>query len=123
MTINLLRKYSLSNSLRLYSPASIAKAYLKEMGIKQPKQHFGVSNKAVGIAMQSYYGGRAECRIRRTRVPVIHTDFTSQYPGDRVAILHSGHVRKQTGLVPNGRAALETENYPQTSSFIHLHFG
>jgi hypothetical protein len=30
--------------------------------------------------MQSYYGGRAECRIRKTSVPVIHTDFTSQYP-------------------------------------------
>jgi DNA polymerase type B, organellar and viral len=63
-----------------YSPASIAKAYLKAMGIKQPKKHFRVSNKILGIAMQSYYGGRAECRIRRTPVPVIHTDFTSQYP-------------------------------------------
>jgi hypothetical protein len=63
-----------------YSPASIAKAYLKEMGIKQPKQNFRASNKVLGIAMQSYYGGRAECRIRRTPVPVIHTDFTSQYP-------------------------------------------
>jgi hypothetical protein len=63
-----------------YSPASIAKAYLKEMGITQPKQKFKVSNKVLGIAMQSYYGGRAECRIRRTAVPVIHTDFTSQYP-------------------------------------------
>jgi DNA polymerase type B, organellar and viral len=61
-----------------YSPASIAKAYLKEMCIKQPKQHLRVSNKILGIAMQSYYGGRAECRIRRTPVPVIHTDFTSQ---------------------------------------------
>ena len=30
--------------------------------------------------MQSYFGGRAECRIRKTEVPVIHTDFTSQYP-------------------------------------------
>ena len=65
---------------RAYSPASIAKAYLNEMGIKQPKQKFKVSNKTLGIAMQSYYGGRAECRIRRTPVPVIHTDFTSQYP-------------------------------------------
>jgi hypothetical protein len=65
---------------RAYSPASIAKAYLREMRIKQPKQHFKVSNKALGIAMQSYYGGRAECRTRRTPVPVIHTDFTSQYP-------------------------------------------
>ena len=65
---------------KAYSPASIAKVYLKEMGIKQPKQKFKVSNKTLGIAMQSYYGGRAECRIRRTPVPVIHTDFTSQYP-------------------------------------------
>jgi hypothetical protein len=63
-----------------YSPASIAKAYLKEMAIRQPKHHFRASNKILGIAMQSYYGGRAECRIRRTPVPIIHTDFTSQYP-------------------------------------------
>src|ERR1700722_18227110 len=65
---------------KAYSPASIAKAYLKEMRIKKPKQHFRASNKMLGIAMQSYYGGRAECRIRKTSVPVIHTDFTSQYP-------------------------------------------
>jgi hypothetical protein len=56
------------------------KAYLKEMAIRQPRQQFRVSNKILGIAMQSYYGGRAECRIRRIPVPVIHTDFTSQYP-------------------------------------------
>jgi DNA polymerase type B, organellar and viral len=65
---------------KTYSPASLAKAYLKEMGIKQPKTHFRVPNKVLGIAMQSYYGGRAECRIRKIPVPVIHTDFTSQYP-------------------------------------------
>jgi len=65
---------------KAYSPASIAKAYLKEMGIKNPKHHFRAPNKMLGIAMQSYYGGRAECRIRKTPVPVIHTDFTSQYP-------------------------------------------
>lgn len=63
-----------------YSPASVAKAYLKKMGIRQPKEKWKVPNKIQGIAMQSYYGGRAECRIRRTPVPVIHTDFTSQYP-------------------------------------------
>jgi hypothetical protein len=65
---------------KAYSPASIAKAYLEEMRIKKPKQHFRAPNKMLGIAMQSYYGGRAECRIRKTPVPVIHTDFTSQYP-------------------------------------------
>ena len=65
---------------KVYSPASIAKAYLDAMQIKKPKMHFKVPNKTLGIAMQAYYGGRAECRIRRTKVPVIHTDFTSQYP-------------------------------------------
>ena len=30
--------------------------------------------------MQSYYGGRAECRIRHTAIPVVHTDFLSEYP-------------------------------------------
>lgn len=30
--------------------------------------------------MQAYYGGRAEIRIRHTPVPVVYTDFTSQYP-------------------------------------------
>jgi hypothetical protein len=65
---------------KAFSPASIAKAYLAKMGIKQPKDHFRVPHKILGIAMQGYYGGRAECRIRKTQVPVIHTDFTSQYP-------------------------------------------
>jgi hypothetical protein len=64
----------------VYSPASIAKAYLDAMNIRLPKAHFKVPHKTLGIAMQTYYGGRAECRIRKTKVPVIHTDFTSQYP-------------------------------------------
>ena len=64
----------------VYSPASIAKAYLDAMKINLPKDQFKVSHKTLGIVMQSYYGGRAECRIRKTKVPVIHTDFTSQYP-------------------------------------------
>jgi hypothetical protein len=50
------------------------------MGIERPKEQFKVAKKSHGIAMQGYYGGRAECRIRKTVVPVILTDFTSQYP-------------------------------------------
>jgi hypothetical protein len=65
---------------KAYSPASIAKSYLDVMGICQPKANFKVSDKELGIAMQGYYGGRAEVRIRKTHVPVVHTDFTSQYP-------------------------------------------
>jgi hypothetical protein len=65
---------------KAYSPASIAKAYLDVMNITHPKDHFKIANKIHGISMQAYYGGRAECRIRKTPVPVILTDFTSQYP-------------------------------------------
>jgi hypothetical protein len=65
---------------RVYSPASMAKAYLDVMGITPPRQKFQTTEEALGIAMQAYYGGRAECRVRRLEVPVVHTDFTSQYP-------------------------------------------
>jgi len=65
---------------RAYSPASIAKAYQDAMGIIPPKEKFKVPKRILGIAMQAYYGGRAECRVRRVPVPVIHTDFKSQYP-------------------------------------------
>jgi hypothetical protein len=103
---------------RSYSPASIAKAYLKEMRIKQPKQHFGVSNKALGIAMQSYYGGRAECRIRRAAVPVICTDFTSQYPTVNALlqnwrVLTSGSVRFED-YTASARKLLSRSNLKDT---------
>jgi hypothetical protein len=64
---------------RAASAASIAKAYLDAMGVLPPAQKFDVPDDILGIAMEGYYGGRAECRIRRTEVPVVHTDFTSQY--------------------------------------------
>jgi hypothetical protein len=65
---------------RAHSPASIAKAYLHAMRVVPPQLKFDVPNRILGIAMQAYYGGRAECRIRHTPVPVVHTDFKSQYP-------------------------------------------
>src|SRR5215471_16456524 len=37
-------------------------------------------SKAYGIFMQSYFGGRAECRIRNWEVPVCLVDYMSQYP-------------------------------------------
>src|SRR5207249_5016739 len=39
-----------------------------------------VDDETLGICMQAYYGGRAEVRIRHTPMPVVYTDFTSQYP-------------------------------------------
>jgi hypothetical protein len=65
---------------RAYSPASIAKAYLKQMGVIPPLQKFNFAPEVLGVTMQAYYGGRAECRIRHTPVPVVYTDFLSEYP-------------------------------------------
>jgi hypothetical protein len=65
---------------RAYSPASMAKSYFRKMEVVPPKVKFKVPDRVHGIAMQAYYGGRAECRIRHTPVPVVHTDFTSEYP-------------------------------------------
>ena len=46
------------------SPATIAKGYLEAMGIQPPLKKFKIPEKIQGIAMQAYYGGRAECRVR-----------------------------------------------------------
>jgi hypothetical protein len=63
-----------------YSPASVAKAYLKAMGIERPEVKFKLPNEELGRWMQSYYGGRSECRVRHEVVPVVPVDFTSEYP-------------------------------------------
>jgi hypothetical protein len=66
---------------KAYSPASIGKAYLSAMGIEPPHRRwptFPVD--VIGKAMTAFYGGRAECRIRRHPMPVRYVDFTSMYP-------------------------------------------
>jgi len=66
---------------RAYSPASIGKAYLRAMGIEEPLAKFrSIRPRIHGIAMSAYFGGRAECRIRRWPVPVVPVDLTSEYP-------------------------------------------
>jgi hypothetical protein len=64
---------------KAYSPASLAKAYMREMNIIQPLDKFEVPDEVLGITMQGYAGGRAEVHVRRTRVPVMRLDFVSQY--------------------------------------------
>ncbi len=66
---------------KAFSPASIAKAYLRAMGIKPVlERQKGIDPKVLGWAMSTFYGGRAECRIRKVPVPVELVDFTSMYP-------------------------------------------
>jgi hypothetical protein len=68
------------NPDKAYSPASIAKGYLEAMGIERPDKKFNVSHEMKGIALQTYYGGRSETRLRLSEVDVVPVDFTSEYP-------------------------------------------
>jgi hypothetical protein len=64
-----------------FSPASMAKANLRAMKLTPAYEQFpNVSPQVLGQMMTAYYGGRAECRIRNTVVPVIYCDFLSMYP-------------------------------------------
>jgi hypothetical protein len=64
-----------------YSPASLAKATLTGLGVRPVlDRHPDTSPQLMGWAMSAFYGGRAECRIRKTPVPVRLVDFTSTYP-------------------------------------------
>ena len=66
---------------KAYSPASIAKAYLRAMNIRPPlEKNPQLDPDLIGAAMSAFYGGRSECRIRRTSVPVTVVDFTAMYP-------------------------------------------
>jgi hypothetical protein len=68
------------NPCNAYSPASVAKSYFDAMGVIRPAEKFRIVPECHGIAMQTYYGGRSETRIRCTDIPVVPVDFTSEYP-------------------------------------------
>jgi hypothetical protein len=67
--------------MRALSPAALGKGYLRAMGITPPLIKWDHLT-ALDLApwMNSYCGGRAECRVRRTPVPVVYADFRSMYP-------------------------------------------
>jgi hypothetical protein len=66
---------------KAFSPATVGKAYLQTMGIRRRlERQPDFPADVLGYAMCAYYGGRAECRIRRVAVPVVYVDFLSMYP-------------------------------------------
>jgi len=74
-------KYGLSKAItKIYSPASIGKAFLEEMGILPFDQISEVSFNTLGLIMTSYFGGRTEDRIRKHPERVKYLDFLSMYP-------------------------------------------
>ena len=66
---------------QLYSSASIAKQYLRLLGIepllrKQPR----FNRRYLGYASAAYFGGRADVRLRKRDVAVRVLDYTAMYP-------------------------------------------
>ncbi|MCV0411168.1 hypothetical protein [Nitrosopumilus sp.] len=65
----------------LYSPASIGKSYLEQIGIVPfLKQNPSFSRELLGYVMMTYLGGRTDCMIRKTPTKTSYIDFTSMYP-------------------------------------------
>lgn len=66
---------------RIFSEASVGKAHLAQMGL-QPWRRLDPEfpNWLIAILMETYYGGRTECHIRRRPTPGVYVDFLSQYP-------------------------------------------
>jgi DNA polymerase type B, organellar and viral len=66
---------------KIFSEASLGKAYLNQMNIRPwRKVQPDFDPKMLGKIMSTYFGGRAEIHLRRTVVPVVYCDFASMYP-------------------------------------------
>lgn len=66
---------------KIFSPASIGKAYLSQMGIRPfLDKNPDFPKTVLGYSMTTYYGGRTDNRIRKKPVKVDYLDFTSMYP-------------------------------------------
>jgi hypothetical protein len=66
---------------KAFSPASIAKAAMRGMGvIPLHKKAPTITAAEIGRTFTAFYGGRAECRHRRVSLPVVTVDFRSMYP-------------------------------------------
>jgi hypothetical protein len=112
---------------KAYSPASIVKAYLSKMGVTPPLKKFPISSEYQGIGAQTFYGGRTECRIRRTALPVVHTDFKSEYPTAitlmglwRIVIARRLKIENASAEVRNLLATIDLNEMFKPSSWTHL---
>jgi hypothetical protein len=66
---------------RIFSEASIGKAYFREMNIRPWREvQPDFPDEIIGIIMSTYFGGRAEVHHRRIISQVCYCDFLSMYP-------------------------------------------
>ena len=96
---------------RAFSPASIGKGYLREMGIepvlsRQPN----FPKKILGFAQSAFYGGRTSAHIRKVPVPVVFTDFLSMYPTvNSLMGLWQFVIASKVRVIPNQRRIVERQ--------------
>jgi hypothetical protein len=64
----------------IYSEAGIGKAHLQKIGLTPFRSLNDWSDPILAAVMETYHGGCTGCAIRRTAVPGVYVDFTSQYP-------------------------------------------
>jgi hypothetical protein len=65
---------------KIYSEASIGKAYLSQMGITPLRErHPDFPKDVLGYGMAALYGARVECAVRLQPIEVEYLDFLSQY--------------------------------------------
>lgn len=66
---------------KIYSEASLGKAYLKQMKVKPWRElQLEFPQELLGTIMSTYYGGRSEVHVRRDTTQVLYCDFLSMYP-------------------------------------------
>jgi hypothetical protein len=70
---------------RVLSEAGLAKACLRQLGIKPWREmQPDFPARLTGIIMSSYYGGRSEVKLRRMIRRILYCDFLSEYPTTRI---------------------------------------
>jgi hypothetical protein len=114
---------------KAFSAASIAKAFLGTIGVTRPEHKFQLNDQTNGICMQAYYGGRAEIRIRHKPVPIVYTDFLSQYPTVntllglwRLLIAKNVRVRDATRDVKTFVHSIDVNQLLNPKTWPHLNF-
>jgi hypothetical protein len=65
---------------KAFSPATIGRSYLRQMGINPILDRQGGLDVYIGYAQTAYFGGRTSAHIRKVAVPVVYVDFLSMYP-------------------------------------------
>jgi hypothetical protein len=83
---------------KIFSPASVSKGYLREMGVTPmlDRETVPQDNTLLGNITSTFYGARAEAHIRNVPVPLTVNDFTSMYCLVNALLEHWQHITAET---------------------------